>query len=209
MVACLGNNSNKENNNQPALVQTLFVPGEVWKDTKGIPIQAHRGRVTYQEGVYYWHGENSTGDINRYSSKDLLNWTLIETVSKDESGAACYIYNPTSAIFKYNNKYYKLSLKPTAPGINEAEIAVTDSMSGKWSIIGNPCIGPDADKAFFAQSCSVIPVQGKEGVFIAMFDRCDKPYIDKPCYLWLPIIFEDDRPTIPWQDYWDMTVFIK
>lgn len=53
-------------------------------DTKGEPIQAHGGSVLYQDGVYYWYGENkekTTGDngiwhwgVRCYSSSDLYNW---------------------------------------------------------------------------------------------------------------------------------------
>ena len=35
-----------------------FHPGKVWLDTKGERIQAHGGSVLYQDGYYYWYGEN-------------------------------------------------------------------------------------------------------------------------------------------------------
>lgn len=33
-------------------------PGKVWLDTNGKPIQAHGACVFYENGVYYWIGEN-------------------------------------------------------------------------------------------------------------------------------------------------------
>lgn len=36
---------------------TSFIPGEVWKDTDGNPINAHGGGLLYHEGTYYWYGE--------------------------------------------------------------------------------------------------------------------------------------------------------
>lgn len=36
---------------------TSFMPGEVWKDTDGNPINAHGGGLLYHEGTYYWYGE--------------------------------------------------------------------------------------------------------------------------------------------------------
>ncbi len=33
---------------------TSFMPGEVWKDTDGNPINAHGGGLLYHEGTYYW-----------------------------------------------------------------------------------------------------------------------------------------------------------
>jgi hypothetical protein len=64
-----------------------FHPGEPWLDTDGKPIQAHGGGILYDNGTYYWFGENKDGDtapgflyrvdvigVSCYSSTDLLNW---------------------------------------------------------------------------------------------------------------------------------------
>lgn len=70
-----------------------FVPGEIWRDTDGRPINAHGGGVLYHEGVYYWYGEAKSGrtflpDCNKswggtrvdvtgvscYSSTNLYDW---------------------------------------------------------------------------------------------------------------------------------------
>ena len=34
---------------------TEFIPGEVWKDTDGNPINAHGGGLLYHDGTYYWY----------------------------------------------------------------------------------------------------------------------------------------------------------
>jgi beta-xylosidase len=71
----------------------LPVPGKLWLDTDGQPIQAHGGGMLVHDQTYYWYGENKNGDswlpecnlewdgyrvdaigINCYSSNDLLNW---------------------------------------------------------------------------------------------------------------------------------------
>ena len=70
-----------------------FVPGIVWKDTGGNPINAHGGGMLMHDGVYYWYGEFKTGrtylpDCNKswggtrvdltgiscYSSTNLTDW---------------------------------------------------------------------------------------------------------------------------------------
>jgi hypothetical protein len=69
--------------------------GEVWKDTNGVPIQAHGGQVQWleKEGKWYWYGEDKTkgyrsNGISAYSSKDLYNWTfegyVMRTISNRE-----------------------------------------------------------------------------------------------------------------------------
>lgn len=65
-------------------MQTYIRPGEVWLDTKGEPIQAHGASVYYENGKYYWYGEDKshtrkkgkiwTWGIKCYASKDLINW---------------------------------------------------------------------------------------------------------------------------------------
>ena len=63
---------------------TAIYPGEVWKDNAGKRIQAHGGSVFYEDGVYYFYGENKekttgkdkiwTWGVRAYSSRDLMNW---------------------------------------------------------------------------------------------------------------------------------------
>ena len=71
---------------------SYIIPGEVWKDTDGNPINAHGGGLLYHDGTYYWYGEYKKGKtilpdwatwecyrtdvtgVGCYSSKDLLNW---------------------------------------------------------------------------------------------------------------------------------------
>lgn len=113
------------------------------------------------------------------------------------------------AVFKHNNKYYMLSSGCTAWDPNQAEIAVADSIMGVWTTLGNPCVGPNADKTFYAQNTFVLPVHGKEYAFIAMFDKWEKTDLEKSRYIWLPVTFEKLQPVITWFDSWDMTVFLK
>ena len=65
-------------------VQTAVYPGKVWRDTNGRRIQAHAGALFYEDGTYYWYGENKertdgvcgiwTWGIRAYASRDLYNW---------------------------------------------------------------------------------------------------------------------------------------
>ena len=59
-------------------------PGQIWLDTNGKRIQAHGPSVFYENGTFYWYGENKehtdgkskiwTWGIRAYSSTDLYNW---------------------------------------------------------------------------------------------------------------------------------------
>ncbi len=81
--------------------QEAIYPGQPWLDTRGRRIQAHGGAVYYEDGVYYWYGENKahtdgrngvwTWGIRVYASRDLLNWEdrgyLIPPVLDDPNSA--------------------------------------------------------------------------------------------------------------------------
>lgn len=81
--------------------QDVIYPGRVWLDTKGERIQAHGGAVYYEDGRYYWYGENKTytdgkngiwtWGIKVYGSQDLHNWDdlgyLIPPVLDDPNSA--------------------------------------------------------------------------------------------------------------------------
>lgn len=59
-------------------------PGQTWLDTSGNRIQAHGGSIFYEDGLYYWYGENKEKTngkngiwhwgVRCYRSADLCNW---------------------------------------------------------------------------------------------------------------------------------------
>lgn len=111
------------------------------------------------------------------------------------------------AVFKYDGKYYLLSSGCTGWDPNQAELAVADSIMGPWTVLGNPCTGPDADKTFYGQSTYVQPVYGKKGLYVAMFDRWNKTDLENSRYVWLPLSFDNGKITIPWREKWNVNEF--
>ncbi|MGV8827797.1 MAG: glycoside hydrolase family 43 protein [Breznakibacter sp.] len=111
------------------------------------------------------------------------------------------------AVFKRNNKYYMMASGCTGWEPNEARLAVSDSIWGPWTELGNPCKGEGAGKTFYAQSTFVLPVAGKKDAFIFMADRWNKDDLKDSRYVWLPIVFEEDRPVVRWFDEWDLADF--
>ncbi len=110
-------------------------------------------------------------------------------------------FREAPAIFKTNNKYVLVTSGCSAWNPNEAEYAIADSILGKWTVIGNPCTGKDADKTFYGQSTFILPVAGKNKYYIAMFDKWEKTDLEKSKYIWLPILIIDEgKIEIPWKD---------
>lgn len=91
------------------------------------------------------------------------------------------------AVFKYKDRYYMLTSGCSGWDPNQAELAVADSMMGEWNVIGNPCVGPDADKTFYGQSTYILPTS--DGV-VACFDLWNKTNLADSRYLWLPITID-------------------
>ena len=90
-------------------------------------------------------------------------------------------YIEAPAICKRKNKYYFIGSGCTGWAPNAARSAVADSIFGPWKELGNPCkglnphvnLGPD--KTFGDQSTYILPVAGKNGAYIAQFDRWTPP----------------------------------
>jgi len=113
-------------------------------------------------------------------------------------------YREAPAICKRKGKYYMITSGCTGWSPNQAEYAVADSILGPWTAMGNPCTGPDADKTFYGQSTFILPVQGQDDMFVAMFDEWNKTDLINSTYLWMPVVFDDGNGTIsvPWKDEW-------
>ena len=110
-------------------------------------------------------------------------------------------------IFKQNGKYYFIGSGCTGWTPNAARSAVAESICGPWQELGNPCVGENAETTFHSQSTYILPVQGKEGAFIFMADRWRPENAIDGRYIWLPILFRDDRIELELMDTWDLSVF--
>ena len=129
---------------------TSFTPGKIWKDDKGVHINAHGGGILAHKGVYYWFGEHKVEGglgntaqvgVHCYSSKDLYNW-------KDEGIAMPVSNDPASDIVKgsvierpkvvYNKKtkkfvmWFHLELKGKGYAAARAGVAVADNVTGPY-----------------------------------------------------------------------------
>jgi hypothetical protein len=71
----------------------------------------------------------------------------------------------------------------------------------------NPTNGMGPEKTFGGQSTFILPVQGRPGAFIAMFDMWrPQNHVDSR-YMWLPITVRNGRFTVRWRSEWDLSIF--
>ena len=124
------------------------------------------------------------------------------------------------AVFKREGRYYLLASGCTGWEPNAARAAVADSIFGPWLELENPCIGINPknglgpEKTFGGQSTFVLPVEGLDDVYIAMFDVWEPSNAIDGRYLWLPVDFSDQGGVgnergfaIPWRDEWSLEEF--
>ena len=85
-----------------------FHPGQVWLDTNGKRIHAHGGSILYENGRYYWYGENkekTTGEngiwhwgIRCYVSDDLYNWEDLGLIIPPEPDDPASTLHPSRCV---------------------------------------------------------------------------------------------------------------
>jgi hypothetical protein len=124
-------------------------------------------------------------------------------------------HNEAPAVCKYRGKYYMITSGCTGWRPNAARSMVADNILGPWKSLDNPCRGVNShnelgpELTFGGQSTYILPVQGKEDAFIAMFDIWTPRNPIDGRYIWLPVQFEDGKIIVEWKDKWDLSVFEK
>ena len=130
-----------------------FLPGQIWDDTNGVPVNAHGGGVLFHKGNYYWYGEHKVEGalgntaqvgVHVYSSKDLYNWTDRGTalkVSEDpkcDIAKGCVMERP-KVIYNQKTKkfvmWFHLELKDQGYNAARSGVAVSDYPTGPFTFI--------------------------------------------------------------------------
>jgi hypothetical protein len=320
-----------------AAAPTGILPGALWRDTAGAPINAHGGGVLFHEGRYYWYGEHKLagrsetegagGGVHAYSSTDLVAWRdegvvlpveradpasdialgcILErpkvlfnartrtfvmffklyppgtgydtgyvgvatapapagpwryrhrflgggspkgsgdfALVRDETGTVHHLtvrkpdkvfvagalrddyllpaggYAPVEgverhteapAVMRVGATYFLLGSGSSGWEPNAARAFAAAAPTGPYRALGNPVRGVNPhnglgpERTFGGQISFLLPVEGREGEFIAMFDlwRPERPSEGR--YVWLPVTFEAGRPVVVWRDRWTPAV---
>ena len=142
-----------------------FTPGEIWKDNKGIHINAHGGGILLENHTYYWFGEHKTEGregnkanvgVHVYSSTDLYNWKdegialKVEPEGSDSPIEKGCILERPKVIYNAKTRKYVMwfHLEPKGKGYAGAMIGIAsaDHVTGPYRFIrmtrGNPQTWP-------------------------------------------------------------------
>jgi hypothetical protein len=140
----------------------VISPGEIWRDTDGVPINAHGAGILFDKGVYYWYGEYKKGPTWRveyldswecyrvdaggvacYSSKDLLNWKnegLVLSAVRDDSAHDLHyskVIERPKVIYNETTKKYVMWMHVDSEDYlyARAGVAVSDSPTGPFTYL--------------------------------------------------------------------------
>ena len=133
-----------------------FAPGAEWDDSDGVPIQAHGGGMLYQDGVYYWYGEDKNTKtyvkngitrvnvigVSVYASTDLYNWTdeglALTATSKGDLSPANVLERP-KVLYNASTGQYVMWMHVDNADYTKASIgvAVSDSPIGPFAYQGS------------------------------------------------------------------------
>lgn len=130
-----------------------FHPGQIWKDTNGVPINAHGGGILYYKNTYYWFGEHKLSGrrgnlalvgVHVYSSKDLYNWTdrgIALHVSEDPNSEivkGCIIERPKVIYNKKTNTFvmwFHLELRGQGYHAARTGVAISKNVTGPYKYL--------------------------------------------------------------------------
>jgi len=117
------------------------------------------------------------------------------------------------AIVKKDGEYIMLASGSSGWKPNAARAFSAKSLHGPWTAHDNPVSGTNphnglgAGLTFGGQSSFTLKAEGRDNAYIALFDnnKPENPY--ESGYIWLPILFEGGKMSIPWQDTWNLKIF--
>lgn len=116
-------------------------------------------------------------------------------------------HNEAPAIIKNSGKYFLITSGCTGWAPNAARSAEANSIWGPWKELGNPCIGKEAEVTFQSQSTYIFKIEGIKNGFIFMADRWVPGNPIDGSYIWLPLMFENNKPVLRWYDQWDFSKY--
>lgn len=144
--------------------------------------------------------ENKTAHVDELTD-DFLDYTGKSVrIMIDESTEGI-------GICRHGGKYWLIGSGCTGWAPNTARLYVADRITGPYKRLGNPCRGTNPinntgpELTWGGQSTFLLAIHGTDRV-IAMFDIWNPKNHEESRYVWLPVDFSGEMPTISWLDEW-------
>ncbi len=128
-----------------------FLPGRPWLADDGEHINAHGPGILYEDGVYYWFGEqraeHASEGVAVYSSKNLYDWkreglalTPVDDDPNHDLARGAIMERPKVIYNDSTGKYvmwFHLELKSQGYRAARAAVAVSDNVTGPYRFVGS------------------------------------------------------------------------
>lgn len=147
-------------------------PGKVWLDTSGKRMYAHGGSVFFENGIYYFYGENKeltdgkngivTYGIRCYSSTDLYNWTDLGLIIKPDLNDITSPLNPASKA----ERPHIIHNKKTGKYVCFLKVIMKDGTQRTTILTADAFLGP-----YKIERQGLLPLGGSAGDFDLQVDE--------------------------------------
>lgn len=122
-------------------------------------------------------------------------YSRIEAASRREAPAIVY----------RNGYYYIVASELTGWATNPAHAFRTKHLLDQWEEIPDPCPEDETHTTFNTQSTYAFKVEGKDDLFIMMFERHNRQNFEECSYVWIPVTFNDDNTiTLHYEKEWTL-----
>ena len=113
------------------------------------------------------------------------------------------------ALFRWRDHVYLFSSGCTGYEPNFLHVARAPHPLGPWELLGDPCLGPEADTGYRSQPAWILPVKEHgPDAFVYIGDRWLQYDLATSPTLWLPFKMGiDEKPRLRWLPEWSLDVF--
>lgn len=140
--------------------------------------------------------ENQTLQIARLTD-DYLDYT--GDYARIDAGGS----NEAPCIFKKDGLYWLITSGCTGWAPNKARMFSAKNLFGPWQKYDTPFTGANSEKTFDGQGSSIFENPKVKGQFVFVGDIWTPKQLSLSRQLWLPIHFDNGKPTIPWVEKWN------
>jgi hypothetical protein len=113
------------------------------------------------------------------------------------------------ALFRWRDHVYMFTSGCTGWEPNFLLTARAPSPLGPWELLGDPCIGPDAETGYASQPAWVLPVESHgPDAFVYIGDRWNQRDLESTAPVWLPFRMEAGKnPQLRFLSEWSFDLF--
>lgn len=151
--------------------------------------------------TYVIHPTNGISEIIVAELTDDLTTTTgrFHRNLKSDGG---YDGHEAPAVFRHADRWFMLTSRESGSGPSPCRVCVADRLAEPWEVMRELCDIIATNDTFASQPACVWPVDPKLGRFMYAYDHWNSQDLGDSRYIWLPLVWQADRPQLRWLDTW-------